>query len=701
MLLNLTICFYCSSMYSLSPMFSTFSSSSMTSRLFFGVHIKKSFMNFYFDQTNTKSKIFKYSSFLHFLRAPILVRNNELRFINKNFITNRIFSDNDVLLVIGCAFMQCSNKFPSRGGAIEYVNDMINGNVTIYSSVFSECRSELSDGGAIFVCGRYGTSGVNPTHKMINYFSSKYCCFSRCLTIADSNQCGYGQAMFVFAEIIEIMYNTAVKCPPYSKSIGAQFDFTSEFINSSYINSTESSARYCVAIEYRVAKYANLRFNSLVDLKGGFINSFSYLDEISITFCNYVNNTIEQGNRVGGFFYIKHSHRNICILNSCFARIYFELENYGFIYDADSVTSLAVQLKDCLIEQSLINRLNKVVTENVVIYRSDQTKFTNMIDFLDLSSCKGRITPPPIIFSPTFNQSSFFSNSILFSESSNFTKSQIFSPSVYFQSTSIFTKSNIFSSTAYFSRSYIFSESTCFSNTDIFTKSSKFSSTTFFSISNIFSDSQMFSASIYISLTEKFTESLALSNSHQFYNSESFTNTFCFTSFSNQVSFSRSIYETPTFLKSATFLKSLSITLTNVRTVIFSFSNVISNIQILSYISDQNTYSFVSSFSEVHKKFPYIIFSLSPSLIPTYLIFDFVHSSKISQGKLIGLVCGSVAAFFLILSIIILIIQKQNFAPEFYDSDILESSSSEYENVETHEGVTVTINLTNNDDMWI
>lgn len=58
---------------------------------------------------------------------------------------------------------------------------------------------------------------------------------------------------------------------------------------------------------------------------------------------------------------------------------------------------------------------------------------------------------------------------------------------------------------------------------------------------------------------------------------------------------------------------------------------------------------------------PYIIAYLSPSYVEIKINIDMNKNKKrITQEKLIGVVCGSVAGFFVILSIIILIRQKKN-----------------------------------------
>ena len=59
--------------------------------------------------------------------------------------------------------------------------------------------------------------------------------------------------------------------------------------------------------------------------------------------------------------------------------------------------------------------------------------------------------------------------------------------------------------------------------------------------------------------------------------------------------------------------------------------------------------------------FPYIIHSYTHSLIKTHLLQDIkIHKKKLSSEQLIGVVCGTVALLFAILTFAILIIQRKN-----------------------------------------
>lgn len=149
-------------------------------------------------------------------------------------------------------------------------------------------------------------------------------------------------------------------------------------------------------------------------------------------------------------------------------------------------------------------------------------------------------------------------------------------------------------------------------------------------------------------------------------------------------------------------LNSFSLTYVQLRTVIFTLYQTLTLSHFLSYIPDINSYSYVSSYFEFHGYSPYIIFSFSPTYVQTYFIFEMTRSTKISPEKLIGIVCGSVAVFFIILSIIIFIIRKRNIEIEFINSDISSDSSSyEEESKETFVGVNYISNAIKSDDSWI
>lgn len=94
---------------------------------------------------------------------------------------------------------------------------------------------------------------------------------------------------------------------------------------------------------------------------------------------------------------------------------------------------------------------------------------------------------------------------------------------------------------------------------------------------------------------------------------------------------------------------------------------------------------------------PYVIPFVSPSYIPVAVeIESKVEKSKLKPEQMIGIVCGAVAAFFLICGIVTMAVKKKN---KKVFSDIL-SSGEPSENIETQtkqqtEEITVEFNNNN------
>lgn len=162
-----------------------------------------------------------------------------------------------------------------------------------------------------------------------------------------------------------------------------------------------------------------------------------------------------------------------------------------------------------------------------------------------------------------------------------------------------------------------------------------------------------------------------------------------------------SINSLTTIPNEVTFHKSYSLTIVNVKTVVFSLSQIGSYSYFLSYCPEMNTFLYSISYSKFHKNFPYIIFSISPSFVQTYFVLEIARSSKISPEKLIGITCGSTAGFFIILSIIFFIIQKRKKINENSLTDSFEISSDDTQNIKEHEVLNSTPNILNKDDSWL
>lgn len=537
MIINLTICALSTSFISNSPLFSPISSTMKPKQVFQGIHAKNFFTSLLIDHSHFVSLTFSHSSFINFLKSPITVNNYdgmspEIKIISKNF-SSQLVKDDQLFTVIGCNFINCFAGENKRGGAIHYQKNAERCYVTVYSSTFENCNAINGDGGAIFVCKSIGETKFDPTHGHINFFNSSYCCYSKCTANGNNINSGYGPVMFIFANSIDIFYSTVVECPAENmQSYGSQIDLKSSEIYSSYINSTKGKSTYCCAVEYRLANRGNFKYQTFVDLTGGYLTSFSDIqtnDLLNISFCNYVNNTLQKPpETVASFIYVKDC--NVFISHFCFVGIKIP-ENpneFKFVYCHGSQRSIS--LSDSFIENNIKSYLDVVTLNNMEYYDDDNNeKPTNKIDLLRLGPCQGNLTPPPTIFSDTFtptlafSATNLFSDSKLFSKSNEFSNSGKFAPSDSFTQSSDYSESKQFSRSDYFSKSDFFTQSSNFTKSKIFSSSQKFSSSSVFTETNKFLASKSFTPSDSLFPTSHFTSSKTFSFSSKFSESLEFT----------------------------------------------------------------------------------------------------------------------------------------------------------------------------------
>ncbi|KAK8845256.1 hypothetical protein M9Y10_021449 [Tritrichomonas musculus] len=196
-------------------------------------------------------------------------------------------------------------------------------------------------------------------------------------------------------------------------------------------------------------------------------------------------------------------------------------------------------------------------------------------------------------------------------------------------------------------------------------------STTTFSASDIFTDSSAFTASSIFTSSKSFTESSLLG---------------------------------PLEPIASPLATLAGITISESVSYIESFVSVRSVTQKMSYVSSQGysyillangEYSLTSSNVYVYKRIPYVIYYLSPTYIKTGILLEMnVRKKTITQEQLIGVVCGSVAAFFLILAIIVFVVQRKNRIHEIYDEvDWFSSESGDVSDEHTQE-IDETVNST-------
>ena len=116
-------------------------------------------------------------------------------------------------------------------------------------------------------------------------------------------------------------------------------------------------------------------------------------------------------------------------------------------------------------------------------------------------------------------------------------------------------------------------------------------------------------------------------------------------------------------VKMKKILRTLSVSLSQsfltLKSVIFSYKSYVSQVFTNCYLENEQIQSMCLTEMVYYKYEPYIIYYLSPTYIyiPISIQIDF-NKKSISSEQLIGIVCGSVSIFFLIVSLIIFIQRK-------------------------------------------
>ena len=98
-------------------------------------------------------------------------------------------------------------------------------------------------------------------------------------------------------------------------------------------------------------------------------------------------------------------------------------------------------------------------SDNVIYYNNNVQVELTSISHLALNECGGNVTVAPLIITPIFTNSEYFSYSQFFSKSSHFSNSEPFSKTLDFSNSGEFTKTGEFSKTSSFSETTKFSES--------------------------------------------------------------------------------------------------------------------------------------------------------------------------------------------------------------------------------------------------
>lgn len=283
---------------------------------------------------------------------------------------------------------------------------------------------------------------------------------------------------------------------------------------------------------------------------------------------------------------------------------------------------------------------------------SESFQFSNSFDF---SKSPIFSTSHDFTESVKFQKTSFFSKSSQFSNSLTFSKTLYFSSSFVFTRSFQFTDSSNFLSSSFFSYSFVFSKSSDFSNSITFTPKQTLTSSDFFTKSNKFSFSLPFSESIEFSISEFFSKSNSFSLTKTFIPTNAFTksNEFTLSSYFTQSNvFSNSAFFDPTptqsvFGQKIETMMSFSQSLTHVKSVSLSMSLSLSKTIVMSYIDEIGDFSEIFIETEFYFRFPYIIHFYSLTMIQTIFSFEVIQNKvRFTSEQLIGIVCGTVAAFF-------------------------------------------------------
>lgn len=250
------------------------------------------------------------------------------------------------------------------------------------------------------------------------------------------------------------------------------------------------------------------------------------------------------------------------------------------------------------------------------------------------------------INTPTPSKSQMFSYSKFFTKSEDFTFSKYFSGSDHFSNSEDFTNSNIFSESNYLEKQKK-------------TSSNLFTCSKIFSASTVFSN--LSSASLIDNLEKTTFYSISMS-----------------------------------FIESYVSMKSVSFSMSEIQS--FLYTNI---------LLSNGEYTFGITQVYVYNYFPYIIQYFSKTFVSVEVLTEInLPKKKITQEQLIGIVCGSVAAVFSIIGIILFFLRRVNSSHNqfedddyFYSSDQSDSGKESEELVitKTSEMTEIQLKIGNND----
>lgn len=530
------------------------------------------------------------------------------------------------------------------GGAIFIQTDC---SVNIQQCIFEKCMAERS-GGAAYLCKEYYDRHVYAIDLPLQRADITYCCFSECYCY-DNSRTSF--VLVVSSSYTHFSFSNTKSCPGSEEDSprmdSSQISCPGDTVNLNHLNLTEGKSKYSGAIEMFEITDLTFEFNTFIKIQGSFITYFQYMNNIVISYLNYVGNIVFDLNDSGlypGIIFMGVG--NLQIANTYFVNSIFTGRGEVAVYDKIyfDYNDNYIKLSNCYADGEK--------------YQSDR---------IIVNDCNFNIPNEEIttLLIDNYNCANFYQ-----------TKTFVFSFSEKFTNSYIFTNSEKFTNSVYFSKSLQFTNSIMFTNSKDFSASDT-------NPSKYFSDSKSFTDSVCFSESKSFTDSEYFSDSDEF---------------KNQMTIQIS--------DNVVTKLSMSIIMTSMRSVSFYASQYNDFTYLLLYDKEKNTYVYIKSERYTYYHLPMIIYYLSPSYTEVITFQNLEKPKKtLSQSQLIGIVCGSIAVFFLLLYLGIFIYQKKTnrYFLKDISSDI--SSSSEIENEDQIKKVNIEIDTDNinnviNDD-WL
>lgn len=124
------------------------------------------------------------------------------------------------------------------------------------------------------------------TDEKLKQIDVQYCCFQKCKVVNnDDDKTGFGSALLLSGENIQLLYASSVNCPGNEqgteKAKGAQFDIHSGDISSKYVNATGGFSKYCGSIEYRGSSKGTFMYQTIMDMDCMFVIAFENFKKLN------------------------------------------------------------------------------------------------------------------------------------------------------------------------------------------------------------------------------------------------------------------------------------------------------------------------------------------------------------------------------------------------------------------------------------